>query len=48
MTSQAGVALYASTDQVRFVRIGAMRDVDPFVGVSSVGADPTILRQIGR
>jgi hypothetical protein len=54
--SAGGVALYASTDQVRFfndareprplVEIPAlvfsevMRDVDLFVGVSSVGADP--------
>lgn len=54
--SQAGIALYILTDQVRFVdsygeavrldlvpiRVFSevMRDVDLFVGVSSVGADP--------
>jgi hypothetical protein len=57
-TTQRGVYLYLSTDQVRFYRTGhaapialadvpplalseVMRDVDLFVGVASVGNDPT-------
>jgi hypothetical protein len=49
--SDAGIYLYVSTDQVRFNRpleqippalfSEIMRDVDLFVGVSSVGNDPT-------
>ncbi len=54
--SEAGISIYAGTDQVRFVDDGGhvvpihevpalafsetMRDVDLFVGVASVGADP--------
>ena len=59
--SGAGIALYATTDQVRFVGADAqpmsldrvppllfselLRDVDLFVGVASVGADPSWLDQ---
>jgi Domain of unknown function (DUF4132) len=59
--SGAGIALYATTDQVRFVGADGqpvrldrvpplvfselLRDVDLFVGVASVGADPSWLDQ---
>ena len=62
--SQAGIFLYAATDQVRFVDSASgapvrldevprrvfseiMRDVDLFVGVSSIGADPRWLEGDG-